>query len=288
MEVAAQRRGHHRTLARHLLADARPFDAAVRRRPCPPRGRLCDRSRRPGEGAAERQWRARRRPQPAGDLGRRAAGRPGQGVLRHAAGLRLRSRQGAGGAQAVEASRRLLAVGAGLDRRSLHGQRAAERRREPEADRHQDDGSGDRPEPVAGRLFPPRAARHADHALLPRLRRPGQLSLPVLRQRQRRQGRHERLQLQEPRGRQAAHHRQRAVRPQGARRSAGAGLQDRQRRRRAGADLLAVLGDGDQQEVQAHRLHRLLVQRSLGDLGRRLALLRGRGRGAAKGTAWTG
>ena len=42
-----------------------------------------------------------------------------------------------------------------LDRRSLHGQHPAERRREPEADRHQDDRAGDRRQPVARRLFPP-------------------------------------------------------------------------------------------------------------------------------------
>ena len=59
--------------------------------------------------------------------------------------------------------------------------------------------------------------------------------------------------------------RQRGVRSGDARRGAEEGVPDRQRGRRGRADLLAGLGDGDQQQVQAHRLQRLLVQRPLGD-----------------------
>ena len=53
--------------------------------------------------------------------------------------------------------------------------------------------------------------------------------------------------------------------PKDPRRGAEAGLQDRGRRCRGRADLLAGLGGGDQQQVQAHRLQRLLVQHSVGD-----------------------
>ena len=125
--------------------------------------------------------------------------------------------------------------------------------------------AGDRQQPVARRLLPARESRHADHGLLSGLRRCRRTTPTSSSPAPTRQGRNERLELQERRRRRGAEDRQRAVRPGGARRGAEEGVPDRQRGRRGGAGLLAGLGDGDQQQIQAHRLQRLLVQRPLGD-----------------------
>ena len=107
MEGARQRRRDHRAVARHVHADARPFGAALRRHPCAQGDRLCRRPRGPGAGASQGQRRGGDGAQPAGDVVGRASARRGQGLLRDAAGLRVRPREGEGRAGAVGPCRRL-------------------------------------------------------------------------------------------------------------------------------------------------------------------------------------
>ena len=75
VEGAGQRRCHHRAVARRVHADDGPVGGAVRRHPCAQGDLLCGRSRGPGEGAAEGQWRGGDRAQSAGDVGRHHVGR---------------------------------------------------------------------------------------------------------------------------------------------------------------------------------------------------------------------
>ena len=150
--------------------------AALRRHPCAQGDRLCVDREGLVQALLKGNGEAGDGAQPAGNVGGRASARRGEGLLRDAAGLRVRPREGQGRAGAVGASGRLRDHRAGFDRRPLHGQHHAERGGEPEADRHQRDGAGDRRQPVARGLFPARESRHADHGLLSGLRRSGELS----------------------------------------------------------------------------------------------------------------
>ena len=120
--------------------------------------------------------------QPARHVGGRAERGRGARLLCDPGRSRLRPRGGEGGPGRLLGRGRLRDHGAGAQLRSLHGPDPAHPGPEPEGVRHHAQCPGGRQRPVAGRLLRPRGPGDAGHVLLSRLRRPGQLPVPVLRQ----------------------------------------------------------------------------------------------------------
>ncbi len=124
-------------------------------------------------------------------------------------------------------------------------------------------------------LFPAREPGHADHGVLSGLRRCGELSIscstPARMQGQDSMNGSNFKNAEVDKALEIANQKSD---PKERAEALKSGVQDCQRRRRAGADLLAGFRHGDQQQVQADRLQRVLVQYSLGHPRLRLESLR--------------